>query len=135
MIKLWLGTLRAWLFAFFGHFQTLWIEVDLSEQRNLSSLSALRLEWWSWKEVLDSQVFLRDCKSYDLLGFHAPYYIMKWCNSTASSYCFLDGYHRCFAVQNISLKKTSPTLEKKKWKEINLLLRFQINELHFPFSF
>ena len=32
------------------------------------------------------------------------------------------------STEHFFLKKTSPTLEKKKWKEINLLLRFQIKE-------
>ena len=109
-------------FAIFRHCG----EVDLSEQRNLSSLSAeIRM-----MELEKEGFFAADCKSYDLLEFQAPYYIIRdvipLLPATFSLMDFID------VLQYRTLKKSSPTLEKRK---NGRKLIHKINELHFPFSF
>ena len=82
-------------FAIFRHCG----EVDLSEQRNLSSLSAeIRM-----MELETEVFFAADCKSYDLLEFQAPYYIIRdvipLLPATFSLMDFID------VLQYITLKK------------------------------
>ena len=83
-------------FAIFRHCG----EVDLSEQRNLSSLSA---EIRMMELEMEVFFFAADCKSYDLLEFQAPYYIIRdvipLLPATASLMDFID------VLQYITLKK------------------------------
>ena len=68
--------------------------------REICLLCLLRLEWWSWKRRV---FFAADCKSYDLLEFQAPYYIIRdvipLLPATASLMDFID------VLQYITLKK------------------------------